>query len=80
MISVPTRYCSRLHALPDDEPYTDGQRERGTEAEESIANGGAFSRPKFSVSVFEAGIRPDGEGRGGTPSRSSAGWDLVSFR
>jgi hypothetical protein len=34
---------SLLNASPDDEPYTDEQRERDVRAEASIANGGGIS-------------------------------------
>ena len=34
---------SLLNAPPDDEPYTDEQRQRGAEAEASIAGGNGIS-------------------------------------
>ncbi len=34
---------SLLNASPDDEPYTDEQRERDAESEASIANGDGIS-------------------------------------
>ena len=38
---------SLLNALPDDEPYTDEQRERDAEAEDSIANGRGVSHAEI---------------------------------
>jgi hypothetical protein len=38
---------SLLNAPPDDEPYTDGQRERDEEAEASIAKGDGISQEEI---------------------------------
>jgi hypothetical protein len=38
---------SLLNASPDDEPYTDEQRERDAEADASIASGGGISHDEL---------------------------------
>jgi len=46
---------SLLNAAPDDEPYTEGQRERDAEAVESIDRGGGISHAEV---LREFGLQP----------------------